>query len=127
MLIQETFFGKVDKVAIALARLREFVPEEGYYFCNSGGKDSTVCRDLLIRSGVKFDAHFSRAVEPPEVHNFIRENHPETQIHLPAVTIWESIVKNGTPPTRQMRYCCRDAHDTRKDDGLVLFDDDGGK
>jgi phosphoadenosine phosphosulfate reductase len=97
-----------DKVAIAIDRLKEFEPEDGYLLCNSGRKDSSVCRDLLIRSGVKWDAEYRQAMEPPEVYNFIRYSHPETKMIHPLATMWKIIVANGTPPTRQMRYCCRE-------------------
>ena len=39
-LLEETLFGTSDKVAIAIQRLRTFVPPEGYYLAFSGGKDN---------------------------------------------------------------------------------------
>jgi len=39
--------GKIDKVAIAIVRLKEFEPEEGYYLAFSGGKDSVVIKQLM--------------------------------------------------------------------------------
>lgn len=53
----KTLFGQLDEIAIE--RLKTFEPEEGYYVAYSGGKDSDVVLDLVIRSGVKFDAHHS--------------------------------------------------------------------
>ena len=82
MLIENELFGVVDKVKIALERLKHFEPEEGYYFADPGGKDSTVVRDLLIRSGVKYDGHYmNTTIDPPELVKFIREYHPETERH----------------------------------------------
>jgi UDP-glucose 4-epimerase len=46
-------FGVRDKVAIAIDRLRYFEPEEGYYLCFSGGKDSQVIYHLAKEAGVK--------------------------------------------------------------------------
>lgn len=46
MLIEETLFGKVDKVQQAIDFLREHEPKDGYYMGFSGGKDSTVAYDL---------------------------------------------------------------------------------
>lgn len=40
MLVENTLWGKRDKVKIAIERLRQFEPEEGYYLAFSGGKDS---------------------------------------------------------------------------------------
>lgn len=87
--------------------LKKHEPTEGYYLAFSGGKDSIVCYDLCKKAGVKFDAHYMRAMEPPEVVYFIRKNYPEVQRHLPKETMWQLIVKNGIPPLRNIRFCCR--------------------
>ena len=107
MLISNTLFGEVDKVQIAIARIKEFEPPEGYYVAFSGGKDSVVILDLVKRSGVKFDAHYNiTGIDPPELFYFIRDEHPEVQRHRPKVTLWKLIVQESMPPTRLARYCC---------------------
>ena len=106
-LVEETLFGTVDKVQMAIERLKTFEPPEGYYLAFSGGKDSVVIYDLAKMAGVKFDAHFQRAMEPPEVIQFIRQYYPEVQRHLPRKTIWKLIIENGIPPLRTIPYCCR--------------------
>lgn len=58
-LIEHTLLETIDKVAIAIERIKTFEPEEGYYVAFSGGKDSQVVLDLVERSGVKFDAHMN--------------------------------------------------------------------
>ena len=40
MLRYLTLEGEVDKVQIAINRLKAFEPKEGYYVAFSGGKDS---------------------------------------------------------------------------------------
>ena len=108
MLIEQTLFGTVDKVAEAIKLLREHEPPEGYYLCFSGGKDSVVIYGLAKQAGVKFDAHHSvTTVEPPELMKFIRDKYPEVQKESPQLTMAQLIVKNKTPPTRIARYCCR--------------------
>ena len=63
--------------------------------------------DLVRRSGVKYDAHYSlTTVDPPELVRFIK-TFPEVEIHRPKQTMWQLIVKEGMPPTRLIRYCCR--------------------
>lgn len=106
-LMRKNLFQEIDLESIAIERLKAFEPVEGYYFANSGGKDSGVCRHLLIKSGVKFDAHYNwTTVDPPELLRHIKENHPETTIHRPEITMWDLIVKKRMPPTRLVRYCC---------------------
>ena len=92
--------GKLDKVAIAIARLKEFEPEEGYYLAFSGGKDSIVIKRLAEMSGVKFDSHYNvTTVDPPELVGFIKKYHPDVTRHRPEKSLPE--------------WCCR----YYKDDG----------
>lgn len=108
MLITHTLFGVVDKVAESIQLLREHEPPEGYFVCFSGGKDSVCMYDIVRRSGVKYDAHFSiTGVEPTGLIRFVRINYPDVQLSYPSMNMFQLIVKNKIPPLRQMRYCCR--------------------
>ena len=101
-------FDGNDLEAVAIARIQQFEPPEGYYVAFSGGKDSVVLLDLVRRSGVKHDAHYSMTtVDPPELVWFIRKHYPDVQMHRPERTMWQLIVDYGMPPTRIVRYCCR--------------------
>ena len=113
MLIENTLFGTRDKVAEAIQRLKSFEPEDGYYVAFGGGKDSIVVLDLVKRSGVKYDAHYTiTSVDPPELIRYIRKHHPDVAMDFPrdkngkVVTMWNLIPKHTIPPTRQARYCC---------------------
>lgn len=99
----------IDALAeTAIQRLRDHEPPEGYYLAFSGGKDSIVCYDLAVRAGVRFDAHYHQTtVDPPEVQKFIKMFYPEIEWNKPKESMYRLIVKNKTPPTRIMRYCCR--------------------
>ena len=91
---------------LAMDRLREFEPPEGYWLAFSGGKDSVVILDLAKRARVKFEAHYNlTTVDPPEVVYFVR-TFPEVQIDKPEETMWQLIRRKGLPPRRNMRYCC---------------------
>ena len=104
--ITENGIETVDKVGIAVARLREFEPPEGYYLAFSGGKDSVVIYDLAVKAGVKFDAHYSlTTVDPPELVKFIKQQYPEVERHRPEETMW-SLIERKMPPTRIKRFCC---------------------
>jgi len=83
-LIENTLIGRIDKVEIAIDRLRAFEPRngEGYYLAFSGGKDSQCIYHLAELAGVKFDAHYAvTSVDPPELMRFIRKQYPDV--------IWE--------------------------------------
>lgn len=51
MLIENTLFGERNKVKIAIQRLQEFEPKEGYLLAFSGGKDSQVVYHLAKMGG----------------------------------------------------------------------------
>ena len=106
-LIEYTLEGKIDRVQIAIERLKSFEPPEGYYLAFSGGKDSITIYKLAEMSGVKFDAHFnSTSIDPPEIIEYIRKNYPNVSIDKPQKTMWKLIEEKMIPPTRVMRYCC---------------------
>jgi len=101
----KNLYGKnLDEIAIE--RIREFVPADGYYVCFSGGKDSCCLLSLVERSGVKYDAHYNlTTIDPPELVRFIK-TFKNVQIEKPEMTMWELIVQKRMPPTRRVRYCC---------------------
>ena len=107
MLTENTLFGVRDKVQIAIDRIRQFEPPEGYYVAFSGGKDSCVVLDLVKRAGVKYDAHYNlTTVDPPELVYYIREHHADVEVHKPKETMWQLIARKGMLPMRTRRYCC---------------------
>lgn len=96
-----------------------FEPKEGYYLADSGGKDSTVIRELAIMANVKFDAHYSiTSVDPPELLRFIKKYHPDTKREHGGSTMWNLIPKKLMPPTRLVRYCCSEL---KEDNGNGRF------
>jgi len=104
-LTQLNFDGK-NKIEVAIMRLREFEPPEGYYLAFSGGKDSVVIKDLAFKADVKFDPHYSQGgIDPPELVKFIREYHPDTITERPVMSVWKGVADKGMP-RRQARWCC---------------------
>ncbi len=118
-LTQVNFEGKT-KIEVAIDRLQHYEPEEGYYLADSFGKDSDVVRDLVLRSGVKYDGHFNLSgVDPPELIRFGRENHPEVEIIRPAKSIYKQVVARGLP-RRNGRWCCELIKERSGDGRLVV-------
>ena len=104
----------LDKVQVAIERIKSFEPPEGYYLAFSGGKDSVVIKALADMAGVKYDAHYMlTSVDPPELVQFVK-TFDDVQIDVPKdkdgnrLTMWNIIPTHGLPPTRIMRYCCKD-------------------
>ena len=102
---QFNFEGK-NKVEVAIMRLKEFEPSEGYFGAFSGGKDSCVIKGLAEEAEVKVDWHFNiSGIDPKELLAFIRENHPDVGLIYPAMPIFKAVVKHGLP-RRNARWCC---------------------
>lgn len=101
-----------EKERIAIERLKAFEPDEPYYLCYSGGKDSDVIRILAQLAGVKHELHHNlTSVDAPETVRYIKSI-PDMHIDIPhdkdgnRVSMWSLIVKKNMPPTRFVRYCC---------------------
>ena len=108
MLRQIDLMGNtIDKVQMAIDRLRAFEPAEGYYLAFSGGKDSVVIKAIADMAGVKYDAHYNATtVDPPELVRFIKKEYPDVTIEKPEIPMIKLIAKKRMPPTRLFRYCC---------------------
>ena len=114
MIHQINILGK-DKVEIAIDRIRAYEPEEGYYLCFSGGKDSVTIKALADMAGVKYDAHYSvTSVDPPELVRFIKNKYADVEFDYPRnkdgerISMWTLIPQRRMPPTRIVRYCCQE-------------------
>ncbi len=95
-----------QKEKVAIERLKSFEPDDGYYLCYSGGKDSDVIRILADIAGVQHEnVHNLTTVDAPETVQYIKSL-PDVRIDYPETTMWKLIEKMTLPPTRKMRYCC---------------------
>lgn len=112
------FFPLDDVVDTAVERIRQaytFSLQLGLgrlYVCFSGGKDSVAVLGLCKRafgddllSCCEFHYNVT-GIDHPKLFYFIRENFPYAVYDYPKTNIWKLILKNKTPPTRLMRYCC---------------------
>ena len=63
-----------------------------------------VALDLVIKAGVKYDAHFNfTSVDPPELIQFLKDNYPDIPRHKPEISMFKLIEEKGFPPTRGIR------------------------
>ncbi len=97
----------LNKIETAIKLIQSFVPpNQPYYVADSGGRDSAVALDLTILSDAPYDAHYCVSpIDPPEVYQFLREEHPETKWDIHAKNFWQMVVKKDLP-LRQQRWCC---------------------
>ena len=121
-----------EKVDAALDRIKHHDPtwfsnKHSFYLAFSGGKDSCVVKRLMDIAGVEYDAHYRvTSVDPPELVQFIKENHPDVHRDVPRygtqrgpewegkpITMWNLIPWKNILPTRILRYCC----EALKEDG----------
>ena len=107
-LLDATLWGPRNKVDIAIERLQNLAPADGYYLSFSGGKDSVTLYRLAEMAEVKFDAHYNiTTVDPPELVQFIKQEYPTVERHHPEKSMWALISDHQCPPSRQQRYCCQ--------------------
>lgn len=117
-----------EKIDRSIKRAQMFCHDPaGYFLAFSGGKDSIVCKQLLIEAGVPFSAFYRvTSVDPPELVQFIKQNHPDVKREIPTdedgrpITMWNLIPKKKTPPTRIVRYCCAALKESAGDGRLTV-------
>jgi 3'-phosphoadenosine 5'-phosphosulfate sulfotransferase (PAPS reductase)/FAD synthetase len=96
--------------------LKMMCGNNGCWILDSGGKDSSILKHIALKSGIPFKIeHSHTTVDAPETVYFIRREKQrfeqmgiEYLIEYPKLTMWQLIVKNGMPPTRLARYCCKE-------------------
>lgn len=110
--------GLHEKVRVAIERFRAFEPPDGYYLAYSGGKDSDCIKILAGLAGVKYDAvHNLTTVDAPETIQYVKAQpdviiRPSYDRDGKHITMWNLIVRKGTPPLRISRYCCSELKET---------------
>lgn len=117
MLVENTLFGIINKVDIAIERIN-FAYEVSIhknlgdlYVCFSGGKDSVVLAELCRLCKEKYDIQYTlhhnlTGLDKPELIYFMRDNYKDLVWHIYKKSLWKLIVEKHYPPTRLFRYCC---------------------
>lgn len=115
----------MDKEKIAIERLKAASEMSLAYYkqplvvTDSGGKDSSVCKELAIRAGIPFEVqHNHTTADAPDTVYFVRREFKRLEqkgitctVNKPTykgapVTMWSLIPQKSMPPTRLVRYCC---------------------
>lgn len=86
---------------------------------DSGGKDSSVCKELALRARIPFEImHNHTTADAPETVRFVRSEAKRFEelgikytINMPTykgkpVSMWSLIPQKLMPPTRVVRFCC---------------------
>lgn len=114
-----------DKERMAIERLRIASEMSMQHYglplviTDSGGKDSSVCKELAIRAGIPFEImHNHTTADAPETVRFVRKEAKRFEdlgiqytINTPTykgkrTSMWGLIPQKIMPPTRLVRYCC---------------------
>ena len=87
---------------------------------DSGGKDSTVCREIVRWAGIPYEVqHNLTTADAPQTIYYVREIFKQLElagvpcsVNYPIykgqrVTMWTLIPMKKFPPTRLQRYCCQ--------------------
>ena len=91
------------------AKAMRLDPELVYWGCDSGGKDSGCIRELASMAGVTVTWHFNvTGIDPPEIHRFIRHEHPDTIWERKARHFFRVFVEDRGYPLRHQRWCCQE-------------------
>lgn len=127
MLHEITLFGEVDKVAIAIQRIKDAYEisksqsKGALYVAFSGGKDSVCVAELCKMADVPYELHYNATtVDPFELLHFIRDNYPETIFEKPRYSMWQLIQRKHKPPTRIARFCCQELKEKGGENRICL-------
>jgi phosphoadenosine phosphosulfate reductase len=105
------YMNLADRVKRAIDLLKDNEPPEGFYLAFSGGKDSTVCKELANMAGVKYDAWFNNTtIDAPETIHFIKKYHTDVNWNQPKTgNMFHRIATAPKlPPSRYRRWCCEE-------------------
>ena len=99
------------------------------YIAFSGGKDSVCLYGLAKRLSKKLKKPLNEVatfnynitnLDPPELVNFIKQEYKETNLIHPKKSIWQIIEKQKMPPTRLVRYCCKELKEVRVENVVLI-------
>lgn len=119
----------LEQIAIERLRAASEMSLQNYglplVITDSGGKDSSVVKELARRSGIPFEIqHNHTTADAPETVRFVRQEAKRFEdmgikytINMPMykgkrTSMWNLIPQKLMPPTRLVRYCCSELKET---------------
>ncbi len=120
--IQRVFPGwRESLLAASIATVQEYTPDEPYWGCFSGGKDSVVLKEVVRLAGAPVEWIYNvTTIDPPELVAFIRKHHPDVRFSYPRRSFWGLAQTNGFP-TRCVRWCCKELKETKTPPGRRML------
>jgi phosphoadenosine phosphosulfate reductase len=116
-----------QKIDYSIALIQKMEPtalayqEFGYHVAFSGGKDSQVIYELCKMAGVKFKAFcYDTSICSPVLKDFIKVNYPDVTWIKPVKTMFQLILKHGSLPLRNIRYCCTELKERQGLNAIVV-------
>ncbi len=123
MLYEKTLFGTIDKVQNAVERVKDAYKFSQslrlgkLYVAFSGGKDSVALYGVVKMASEQeniplleyAEFHYNvTGIDPPELVHFVKSEFPFVSRDLYQKSMWQLIVQKRMPPTRLVRYCCKE-------------------
>lgn len=109
-------------VNTAIKTIQTFAPISQYYGAFSGGKDSIVIKELARLAGIPIVWHYNvTTVDPPELVQYIKREHPDVLFDRPTKPLWARIADQGSPPTRLIRWCCREYKESKAPANSIML------
>ncbi len=103
---QLSVISLAEAIEEAIEYIRANEPPQGYFVAYSGGKDSTVTKELVRLSGVRHRVGYvCTSIDPPELVRFIHRHHPDVEFLYPRMSFLQG-VRRFSPPVDCKRWCC---------------------
>lgn len=114
MTIEEKTQAAIERLKMFEPLALELDPEDGYYLCDSGGKDSSVIKEIARMAGIRFAIHHNHTtIDHPETVYFVRRERERWQdmgykyiVEYPKETFWKLAQRKKMLPMRIARFCC---------------------
>lgn len=91
----------------AIGRIQLYADDNPLWVGFSGGKDSVVIKDLVAKSGVPAEYHYSMTtIDPPELIWYMKKYHPDIHWNRPTIPYFHEMVRRGLPMRPHARWCC---------------------